>query len=209
MKFYGQGKPPVDRILYESYFKDKYNGTCIECGALDGKRGSCCKFFEEFMNWKSINIEASPHLYQMLIKNRPNSININKALSSKKGTRIFTHAIHPQLGKYFGNGSLKHTKEHLTRLKKQGCKFEKYKVEITTIYNIIEDLNLKTIDLFTLDVEGHELEVIKTLKKCKTMPKVICVEHANVDESVLHSEMKTLGYVLDQKIAANSYFVGL
>jgi FkbM family methyltransferase len=206
MKFYGQGKPSVDRVLYESYFKDKYSGICIECGALDGVRGSCCKFFEEFMDWSSINIEPSPYLYEMLIKNRPDSINLNIALSDKIGESTFTHAIHPTLGKHFGNGSLKHTEEHIKRLKKQGCKFEEYKVKTTTFKDLVKAIGLEDIDLFTLDVEGHEPTVIKTLSECHVLPKVMCIEHSHINEDKLNEDMRSLGYRLDQKVFVNSYF---
>ena len=80
MKYYGQifNGVPVDRFLHEKYFYNKPNGFFIECGAADGFNLSSCKFFEEFMGWKGVNVEASPAKYAKLIQNRPNSfLNLN------------------------------------------------------------------------------------------------------------------------------------
>ena len=58
MKFYGQfNKYPVDKILYDRYFKDfNGQGISLECGAADGINISSTKFFEETLGWKTINV---------------------------------------------------------------------------------------------------------------------------------------------------------
>jgi FkbM family methyltransferase len=205
MKFYGQGNPPVDKILYESYFKNKTKGFAIECGACDGVLESSCKFFEEFQGWDTMNIEPVPYLYEKLIRNRPNSINVNIALSDKAGVAKFKNAIHPIRGRNFGNGSLRHKEKHLSNLKKQGCSFETFEVDTIDFASLIEEIARRPIDLFVLDVEGHEESVLKGVKNCFWLPKIMCVEHTHTPN--LNSLMKDLGYVLDQKVAANSYFI--
>src|SRR5258706_8604355 len=103
-RYYGQWVPEVDRVLDERYFKDRKNLVSIECGAFDGIIDSCTKFFEDNYNWKTINIEPVPYLYQLLCKNRPNSINLKIALSDDNCKKKFTQVIHPILGNNFGNG---------------------------------------------------------------------------------------------------------
>lgn len=49
-KYYGQFNPPVDKILHDKYFNNKFNGISIEAGAFDGKTENCTKFFEENYN---------------------------------------------------------------------------------------------------------------------------------------------------------------
>ena len=65
---------------------------------------------------------------------------------------------------------------------------------------------LKHIDLFVLDVEGHELEAIEGMRNTSIRPDIICVEHINI-EADLTLIMKELGYRLDRVIHVNSYFV--
>ena len=110
MKYYGQLE--LDKVLYETFFKDKRDGFFVECGAYDGVDESTCKFFEETMGWKGLNIEPVPYTFERLIKNRPNTINENYAISSKNGVATFTNPLHPVLGRNFGCGSLKHSEVH-------------------------------------------------------------------------------------------------
>src|SRR6185503_21294322 len=105
-KYYGQWVPPVDKTIHERYFMNKYDLISIECGAFDGVTENCTKFFEENYNWKTINIEPIPYIYQSLVTNRPNSINMEMALSNSNEDKEFTQIIHPIIGRNFGNGSL-------------------------------------------------------------------------------------------------------
>ena len=86
MKFYGQFDPPVDKVLYERYFKNLEEGVSIECGAFDGLTENCTKFFEDNLKWKTINIEPLPHIFDKLKVNRPRSVNLNLALSNSANT---------------------------------------------------------------------------------------------------------------------------
>lgn len=206
MRYYGQWNPPVDKVLHENYFKDKNNGVCIECGALDGVLESSCKFFEEFKGWTCVNVEPAPPTYEMLCKNRPDSINIMAALSNKSGTATFTHAIHPSYGQRFGNGSLAHTKDHKQSLLRDGCKFETYEVETITYQGLLNRSGIKSLDLFVLDVEGHELQVLEGMKNAILLPKIFCIEHGHLGNK-LNNHLNELGYKFDMKSHNNSFYI--
>lgn len=189
--FYGQSKhgaDELDRVLYDTFFKNKPNGFFVECGAFDGLTECTCKFFEESMGWNGLNIEPTPYAYSRLIKNRPKAINENYALSSKSCRAMFTNARHPNLGLHFGNGSLSHTEEHKNELVALGCKFETFEVECISFIELYKKHNLPDIDLFVLDVEGHELEALKGILEIpiSALPKVFCIEHtiAGLDELI-------------------------
>lgn len=203
--FYGQWNPPVDQFLYENYFKNIRNGVAIECGAFDGVTESSCKFFEESMGWKTINIEPVPHLFEKLIINRPNSINIQSALSNKNGRATFTQAIHPEMGNHFGNGSLSHVNNHYNSLTLEGCKFEKHMVNTITYKTLIKSHKLTRINLFVLDVEGHEIQILNTLDKSDVLPDIFCIEHGHI--SNLNQIMNDLGYKFDKTSFNNSFYV--
>lgn len=184
--YYGQFL--LDKFLHEEFFINKRNGFFVECGAVDGILESTCKFFEDELEWSGINIEASPPLFNMLIKNRPNCININVGLSDHDGVLKFSHAIHPSLGTRFGNGSFSHCKQHKDDLIRNGCHFEEYAVECKMFSSIF---NNGEIDLFILDVEGHEINALKGIMSLSDnfLPKVFVIEHSfsgidNIDKLV-------------------------
>lgn len=206
MRFYGQWNPPVDQFLYENYFKDVKNGVFIECGAFDGVTECCCKFFEEFMGWTGVNVEPVPGVFENLCKNRPDSTNIQGALSDVATTATFTQAIHPRHGNNFGNGSLSHTESHKHSLVRDGCKFEQYEVNTFTYVQLLEMAGITKLDLFVLDVEGHELSVLEGMKGAAVMPDVFCIEHGHLKDR-LYSEVEALGYKLDKTSHNNSFFI--
>lgn len=209
MRFYGQWDPPVDSYLFEKFFPTKENGTFIECGAFDGVTESCCKFFEEFRGWTGVNVEPVPRLYELLCSNRPESTNLNLALTDPESTlapALFTQAIHPTLGQNFGNGSLSHTEEHLDQLVEMGCEFETLEVQTMIYTDLIESVGLSHLDLFVLDVEGHELSVLEGMRGCDVLPEVFCIEHGHLKEE-LYAAVESLGYTLDSTSFNNSFFV--
>ena len=51
MKFYGQFDPPLDKYLFEHFFKDKKDGVSIEAGASNGLLENSTKFFAKIFYW--------------------------------------------------------------------------------------------------------------------------------------------------------------
>lgn len=187
------GQFDLDKFLYEKVIRDLKNGFFVECGAYDGIEESTCLFFEEERGWKGINIEPVPCLFDLLVINRPNSINLDYALSNKKEVKPFTHIIHPERGTYFGNGSLKHEENHLANLLNSGCTTEEFLVQCCTFKSIWDKIKEKReIDLFVLDVEGGELNAIDGILKInkKYYPKVFCVEYSMVEIKNLTSKLE-------------------
>lgn len=208
MKFYGQFNPPVDRFIFERYFPDlNIKGVFVECGSYDGLVDSSCKFFEESAGWTGFNIEAVPHIFDLLKNNRPNCVNINAALSNKIGRATFRHVVHPTHGTYFGNGSLDHSSAHLKDLAEQNCTFEEFEVETLTWVEFIKRNDIRTVDLFVLDVEGHELSVIDGMRGSNVLPSVICIEYGHNDFGDIANALGSSGYVYDIHSNANAYFV--
>ncbi len=206
--FYGQFTPPVDQFIFERYFPHTgIQGTFIECGAFDGQLECSCKFFEETMGWQGYNLEPSPHIFANLKVNRPSASNHQVALSNRIGTDKFTVVSHPQLGLNYGNGSLRHTDSHEQLLVDGGCTFSEVEVELITWKAFIEREHITQVDLFVLDVEGHELEVIEGMHGSSVLPDVICVEVGHIPLAQVRQRLATLGYVYDISSHVNAFFV--
>ena len=209
--FYGQFNPPLDKILYERYFNNKIPalGVAVECGAFDGITESTCLFFEESLGWHIFNIEASPSIYEKLEINRPNSRNFHLGLSDVIETKTFKHAIHPELGRNFGNGSFEHENFHKKELLNIGCNFEESEVKTITIGAFFELAQLDHVDLFVLDVEGYELKILQQLKNSNVRPVVFCVEKQPDQEKwkKIQNILTELNYDYVEDIHNNGIFV--
>jgi FkbM family methyltransferase len=209
MKFYGQFDPPVDKLLYEHYFQNYTRpGFFIECGAFDGITECSCKFFEETLNWTGINIEPSPPIFRQLEINRPESKNLNIALSNSKGSALFHQVIHPEYGELCSNSSLCHTSSHHQWLVDIGCTFKDYQVQTITWTDLIKNFRIPSVDLFVLDVEGAEREVIQGMKKSRVLPRIFCIEHGHCNyPNELQDLLHPFGYRYDFSSDVNSFFV--
>ena len=193
-KFYGQFSPPVDKLIYDNFFSTKTDGISIEAGALDGIWDSSTYFFEKNMNWKTINIEPLPNMYTKLVKNRPLSTNLNVALSSYDGTTEIKNYKHPSLGYDWGNASINYTQQHEDQLVRQ-CGKDKYvthSTECMTYKTLIEKLNISELDLFVLDVEGNELNVIDGMLGTTVFPNVFVIEHGHLSTQIILDKLQIL-----------------
>lgn len=157
LKFNGQCGE--DAMLFKKYLNYQ-NGFFIELGAMDGVIYSNSKFFEDNLNWKGILIEPTKQ-YDDLIINRPNAFNYNYAISTIEGEVEFVGEDNVAGLKH--TMSATHTKKW--NLQNQNIYYAK-SVPLTTILSWVSERlpekHIKKIDLFSIDVEGGELEVLKT-----------------------------------------------
>lgn len=178
-------KPSLNNIddgleKYFSYSK----GFFIEVGANDGWKQSNTYYLEFGRRWRGILIEAVPELYQKCRKFRKRSRVFNCALVGEdyKATEITIH--------YADLMSIVNDARDLESIKmhvEEGIAYQKltetYEITVParTLSSIIKDCNIKSIDFFSLDVEGYELQVLKGMKLYKNRPKFILVETKGFD----------------------------
>lgn len=204
LQFYGQFDYKLDNYLYDNFFKDKMNGISIEAGASDGVTENTTKFFEETLNWKTYNVEPLPIWFEKLIVNRPNSININRALHPTAHDLEVEFNV-PDLY-YYG------VVNHLGSLNKENL--EKYNVDVVTInvktttYNkIIEENNIHELDLFVLDIEGYEIEFLKTFNNWKIYPTVLVIEVGHLDSDIITNIVSKKYKLYDRQYVNNIYVI--
>ncbi len=206
-RYFGQFDPPVDQYLFERFFPTLRSGISLECGSYDGMTESSCFFFEKYRGWHGVNVEAAPPIFSQLQRNRPQSTNINAALSNRSGRAQFTHVISPEHGENFGNGSLTHQPGHHAELLKQGCRFVDYEVRTITYPELISEAGITKLDLFVLDIEGHEAPAIESMHQGALLPSVLCVEHGHFGVEKMREMLSGLPLRFDSALHVNSFYV--
>lgn len=204
MKFYGQFSPPLDNYLYTTFFKNKIGGVSIECGASNGLLENTTKFFEEYLNWKTINIEPLPEWYSELIINRPNSININRAIHPyEDNLEIQFNIPYHNTGGYKNHlGSL--NKENLL---KYNTNIKCIDVKTITFNTIIKNNNITELDLFVLDIEGYEVTFLKTFNEWIIYPKVFVIEKGHYDNDQVITNIIKDKYTLHSTYFVNNIYI--
>lgn len=153
-----------DVFLNEKIFKNKKNGTYIELGALDGVLYSNTKFFEDTLNWTGILIEPHPDKFLLLEKNRPNNFLFNSLISCNEEPLEFRYFVDDGAAVSGVENTLSqhHFDDYFNNSKNIELKQNKIFINPTKFSDIIHKTNFTHIDLLSLDVEGHEYEVLKS-----------------------------------------------
>ena len=173
-----------DMLLELSVFKGYKNGFFIDIGAHDGVTINNTLYFEKYNNWSGINIEPIKKVYDKLVVNRQNSININCAISNNDGTAEFlsNDGYTEMLSGLKDNFDPR----HLERLQKENNQMGSTTQTITVITKkletICDEYNIIHINYLSIDVEGAEFEVIKSINFDKIFIDIIEFEN-NYDDT--------------------------
>ena len=160
-----------DRYLL-SLFEKGYRGRYLDVGCFHPtKHNNTFLFFKS--GWQGINIDLNPLTIELFNFMRPNDININIGVSSNEEEKILYFINETNTQNTLSENQLIFLKEH-HNLKKEEI-IEK-KIQTRRLDKILQEHNVDKIDFMNLDIEGHELEVIKTINFEKTKIHYICVE---------------------------------
>tara|TARA_B100001027_G_C16265003_1_gene331516 strand:- start:655 stop:1371 length:717 start_codon:yes stop_codon:yes gene_type:complete len=193
-----------DLFIYK-YFKKKNSGFYIDIGAYHPKRFSNTFFFYN-KSWKGINIEANPDLIHQFNNSRVRDLNLNLGVSNVKEKLSFYVFNPPTLSTFDFNSK----EEYIAK----GYDYVKsIMVEVLPIREIINQYCKNTIiDFISIDVEGHEIEVLEGFNNLNNLPKLICLESLDLKfekketfDEILDT-LKNLGYIKIKEIGVNVFF---
>jgi FkbM family methyltransferase len=198
-----------DEFLNENYFKNKRDGVYIELGALDGVLYSNTKFFQDQLGWKGILIEPHPYKFHSLFKNRPNNYLFNNLVSCSNEDLVFRFFV----DNYSGVSGVENTlpKEHFNNFFNSIYEpQDRILIKPITLTEIVKTTDIKNIDLLSLDVEGHEYEVL--LSWDFSIPiDVILIETLGGSQCEKEEKCREIlinnGYVFDNKYKHNEIFI--
>jgi FkbM family methyltransferase len=162
--YYSQCKE--DEYLNNNIFKNKRNGIYIELGALDGILYSNTKFFQDTLNWTGILIEPHPNKFNLLKMNRPNNFLFNNLVSCHNNPLEFRYFVDGHAAVSGVENTL--SKHHFETYFESNNNFIKSLPQNKIIMNpvklidIVKKTNINHIDFLSLDVEGHEYEVLQS-----------------------------------------------
>jgi hypothetical protein len=203
----GQNKED-DKLL--TIFNGLCGGTYLEMGALDGIRYSNTHVFNKELGWKGLLIEAGPTSFHQLMQNRPNELALVHAVVCKDGKQTmhyveqWNHAV---------NGIWEFASPSFRERWWKGLTIEQTTpIQCMPLRSLIEENFVGSpayFDIFSLDVEGGEFEVLKSLDFSKAAFGIVLVEadHRNLRKNMaVRAILERNGYTFWEHTENSQWF---
>jgi FkbM family methyltransferase len=181
MTYYSQEKQ--DELLDTYVFKGYRRGVFVDVGAWDGVHFSNTRFFEESRGWTGLCIEPRPDEYAQLVVNRPRSIAVRTAIHDREGEGEFLHipGYSAMLSGLQETYDPRHRLRIETELQGTGVTPETIQVPLTRLQTLLDRYGLRRIHYLSIDTEGAEPQVLRSIDFSKVFIDVIGFE-ANYPE---------------------------
>ncbi len=158
---------------------------------------------------RGVNIEPNPLLFKNFIKYRKNDVNLNIGVADKEGELDFYVMSASTMSTFSLVNAQNLEREHSLKI------VEVLKVKVSTIQNIIDKYcRGKFPDFLSLDVEGFDGTILRSIDYSKISPTVICVETISystsgngVKDMRMINFLKDKGYMIYADTHINTIFV--
>ena len=182
-------------LVVEKYFKDVVNGFYVDLGCYHPVQNNNTMLLYQ-KGWRGINIDINEFSINLFNFCRPDDLNLNFAVSDKNGEIDF----------YYQKkiSALSTIKKSQSDLVFQG-KIKKKTISSQTLTQILDDSKYKDkpIDFLDIDIEGADLDALKSLDFSRYSPKLICVEilyknmfinNNDIEKSDIYNLLKAKNY---------------
>ncbi|WP_083832406.1 FkbM family methyltransferase [Flavobacterium sp. ACAM 123] len=163
-------------------------------------------FFEKFNLWDGICVEPNPVVFDKLNSFRK-SKNLNVCIGNENKKVQFT-----QIEGYcemLSGITEKYDSRHLLRIENhiisKGGRKSEIEVDMITL-DSIHELDKETIDFMSIDTEGNEYEIIRSIKFDLFNVKVLVVEN-NFRENRISNYLDSFGFELIYKLDCDEVFI--
>ena len=209
LKFFYKDTLSQDKedLFIKKFFKNQKKGTYLDIGCFNPLLWNNTYLLYK-RGWSGINIDIQKINIDLFNVARPNDINICCALYDKK--RILN--LYNLKGE---NNSAVVTidKSHAKKMKFLfNKKIIKKKIQTTTFFEMIKNRNIKinNIDFLSIDTEGSDFNILKSINIQKYKPKLICIEISQftkqADKKKILSYLKKNDYKFIYKRSVSSFF---
>lgn len=186
-------------MILNRIFEGRQNGFYVDVGAHHPRRFSNTCFFYK-RGWSGINIEPNPEALATFEHERKRDINIQCGISDSNGLLKYFYFDDPALNTFDPN---------LVDVRLSQTQYKVIKIQDIAVVRLAEILTKhlpenKRIDFLSVDVEGLDLNVLKSNDWDKFRPCCVLVEVLDVTlEAVVNTEiykyMIQIDYVLFSK----------
>ncbi len=179
-------------IAINNIFRNKTHGFYLDVGCQHPIKNNNTYLLHK-KGWSGINIDLDQDNINLFNSSRPMDLNICAAISSS--------VTEKDLYYYHKKSPINTLESSVSKFNKTAAK-EIKKIKTNTLNNILKlsNINNKKIDLFSLDVEGHELDVFLGFDFEKYSPDVVVVEYLDLSLSKIEIKDQDINRILTSKL---------
>ncbi len=174
-------------------------GTFVEVGGYDGLTNSVSSALEQ-LGWTGLLVEPVPALYEQARANRPDARVVHAAVgrAGSAGTATLRH--YDDARGYDESSHLESSTDNTgTRRPPKNTPVRTIEVPLTTLTDLLDelfkDIPTDRVDAASIDVEGHELDVLDGFDLDRFQPAVLLVEdHTRAGRSPINDALEPRGY---------------
>ena len=195
-----------DAAILRSFFTDRntgqplVGGTFLEIGGANGLEQSNSWIFEVCLGWKGVLAEAHPRFYSQLLRNRPASLNLRfAACDPNAGTGWANFSAERWTGAKIITRAEQQAAEGGSLSRKKLKMLQTLSVQCGQLGSFLSRLDVRRLDFLSVDVEGAELTVLKSLDFTRLSIGVVLVEvrgdgvRAGVFKHMIKSGLRYVG----------------
>lgn len=178
--------------IYAQEKNIKPRGFFIEAGAGDGEIISNSLYFELKYKWTGLLVEPNPDFHDALFSKHRNAWILPHCLSTKTT---------PIIVEFFADlllGGIIHEETAATphNLTSEGNFRRKIGVQCFPLYSVLKAIGNTNVDYFSLDIEGPEFQVLKTIPWNLVNIDVLGIETEHAGKVFEGSEKDILNYLI-------------
>lgn len=197
-------------LIIDRFFENQSTGFFIDIGAHHPRRFSNTYLLYQ-KGWQGINIDPMPGVMKLFNKERPKDINLEIGISREKNILKYYIFNEKALNTFSESEAIIKSKINPTKY------FIVNTININTypLEKILDKYidSSKKIDLMSIDVEGLDLDVLKSNDWNKHRPKIILIEELRTNikalfkDSEINSFLEMQNYSLHFRTYNTSFYI--
>ena len=196
-----------DQYVVQTLFPEKRDGCFVDIGANDGITSSNTYYLERTLGWQGVCIEPIPEVFARLEANRKCRV-VHGCVARQVGTGKFIHVTGPC--EMLSGLDMDQPPEHRAWVRSEvarlGGSIEEYDVPCLDFNELMAREKVRQIDYLSLDTEGAELAILRTIDFPAVPIHVLDVEN-NYHGDHLIELLDPLGYELAAMVGCDEIYV--
>ncbi len=163
------GEDLITKVIFDNVLKIR-QPSYLDIGAFHPFRFSNTYLFYKFGS-RGINVEPNPDSLNIFKKYRPRDINLNIGIGTKSGVLEYHKMESNELNTFsFSEAQRMKSMEGIPII-------DTLQIDVKTIEEVLKESGFERFpDFLSIDIEGNDLDILRTIDYRKSSPKVICVE---------------------------------